>query len=175
MGRMSACILAVFCAFGLLLAQGIDEGIKSIDERGAAEILAAHNRYRGAIGLDALEWSNELALEAQRWADYLAKHNGRKIYGSGSVEQGENIWWGSSNAYTFAQMVDCWGSEEKDFSDGVYPAVSKTGKPDNVSHYTQMVWKTTTHVGCAKAVAGQYDILVCRYSPRGNIAGEKPF
>jgi hypothetical protein len=44
-------------------------------------------------------------------------------------------------------------------------------------HYTQMVWKTTTEIGCA--VAKRKDIpgyvVVCRYNPAGNMVGQKPY
>ena len=42
-----------------------------------------------------------------------------------------------------------------------------------------MVWQTTTEVGCGTASPGAgglpYSILVCRYSPPGNMAGQMPF
>ena len=51
---------------------------------------------------------------------------------------------------------------------------SATG--DNVTgHYTQMVWKGTTEVGCATASGTELTYLVCRYSPPGNIVGQKPY
>ena len=36
------------------------------------EILATHNRYRAAVGVPTLQWSDSLAAGAQQWADYLA-------------------------------------------------------------------------------------------------------
>ena len=44
-------------------------------------------------------------------------------------------------------------------------------------HFTQMVWKTTTEIGCAvgkrKDIPGY--IVVCRYNPPGNVIGQKPY
>lgn len=55
---------------------------------------------------------------------------------------------------------------------------------DTLRHYTAMVWKNTSEVGCgfvAGAVpdelgrGGGTDFLVCRYSPSGNIGSEAHF
>ena len=54
---------------------------------------------------------------------------------------------------------------------GIFPAVSSSGNWEDVAHYTQMVWPTTTHVGCALYQA-DWDYLICRYSPPGNIDGK---
>ncbi|CAN1284637.1 Pathogenesis-related protein PRB1-3 [Linum perenne] len=44
-------------------------------------------------------------------------------------------------------------------------------------HYTQVVWRRTTTIGCAKAAcsSGYGTFVVCSYSPRGNIIGQKPY
>jgi len=47
-----------------------------------------------------------------------------------------------------------------------------TGNWADVGHYTQMIWKNTTAVGCAVATGGGMDPLVCRYSPSGNFIGQ---
>ena len=54
---------------------------------------------------------------------------------------------------------------------GIFPTVSRSGNWETVGHYTQMVWPTTTRVGCAVASNASNDFLVCRYSPAGNIDG----
>jgi hypothetical protein len=38
-----------------------------------------------------------------------------------------------------------------------------------------MVWRTTKAIGCAMATTRDYDVLVCRYSPAGNLVGEAPY
>jgi len=44
-------------------------------------------------------------------------------------------------------------------------------------HYTQVVWRSTTTVGCAMAVCkdSQEQIWVCQYQKPGNWVGQKPY
>lgn len=51
--------------------------------------------------------------------------------------------------------------------------MSRSGPWSTVGHYTQMIWPTTTHVGCAIANGVRFDVLVCRYAPAGNIDGRR--
>ena len=72
------------------------------------------------------------------------------------------------------QLVGMWSDEKRMLQPGLFPAVSRTGQWEDVAHYTQMVWPTTTHVGCA-IFAADWDYLICRYSPPGNIDGKPIF
>ena len=72
------------------------------------------------------------------------------------------------------QLVNLWSREKLLMHPGVFPAVSRTGRWEDVAHYTQMVWPTTTRVGCA-IFAADMDYLICRYSPPGNIDGKPVF
>ena len=85
---------------------------------------------------------------------------------------GENLWMGTRGAFSFEAMIGGWSSERRDFVPGVFPAVSRAGSWEKVGHYTQMVWPTTTRVGCAIASNAANDYLVCRYSPAGNVIGQ---
>jgi hypothetical protein len=44
-----------------------------------------------------------------------------------------------------------------------------------VGHYTQMVWRETREVGIGMAQSKHGLYVVARYSPAGNIVGEKPY
>ncbi len=63
------------------------------------------------------------------------------------------------------------GRERGYFQPGTFPYVSRTGNWVDVSHYTQMIWSSTTRVGCAVHRSARMDYLICRYSPPGNIDG----
>ena len=132
------------------------------------EILAFHNRYRAAVGVPALRWSDSLAAGAQQWADYLAP-TGRLKHS----EVGENLAAGwHYGTYSVTQLVDTWGYEKRYFIRGIFPNVSSTGNWADVGHYTQVVWRNTTQVGCGVARRNGNTVLACRYSPPGNIVGE---
>ena len=141
---------------------------------GAEEVVQAHNKYRAEVGVPPVQWSSDLANKAQEWANYLASN--LLFQHSQSQDEGENLWIGTSHAFSFTQMIDTFGGEKQNFRFGVFPNVSKTGNWVDVGHYTQVVWKTTTQVGCAGSDGrdGNYR-FVCRYSPSGNFIGQSPY
>ena len=141
-----------------------------------ARLLAAHNSARKAVDVAPLVWSDALASSAREWAVSLAR-TGRFEHAkqpSGKAAQGENLWMGTSAAYTPEDMVGSWTSEKKYYARGIFPKVSTTKSWADVGHYTQMIWHNTTAVGCALVAGDGDDYLVCRYSPAGNWIGQDP-
>ncbi|KAJ3841064.1 PR-1-like protein [Lentinula raphanica] len=128
--------------------------------------LSDHNSIRAQHGAAALTWSNDAAAKAQQWANNCVfEHSG------GSLGPfGENLAAGTGSSYGIDQAIDSWSSEASQYN------------PSNpeASHFTQMVWKATTQVGCAVAsCSGIFDasfglasFYVCEYSPQGNVIGE---
>lgn len=50
---------------------------------------------------------------------------------------------------------------------------SRPGFSEQTGHFTQLVWKDTTTVGCGRRLCGTRGwYLVCEYWPRGNVVGE---
>jgi len=139
-------------------------------------ILAAQNGERLELGLEPLIWNDALTRSAQNWADYLAA-SGRFEHApeKRSDPQGENLWAGTKGYYSPEAMVNAWAREKRFFQPGLFPNNSTTGEVEDVGHYTQIVWRATTQVGCAKATSIHEDILVCRYAAAGNYIGEQPF
>jgi hypothetical protein len=138
-----------------------------------ARLLTAHNRERALAGVPALRWDPALAASAAAYGPTLAgighlKHSPRATRPS----QGENLWMGTRGAYTPEQMVGNWIAEKRHFRRGVFPNVSSTGQWLDVSHYTQLIWRSTSSVGCAIYPTRQKDFLICRYSPKGNRDGQ---
>jgi hypothetical protein len=136
-------------------------------------LLVAQNRERALAGVPPLQWDPALAAAALSYAPALAalgtlQHSPRES----RPGQRENLWMGTAAAYSPEQMVSTWAAERRFFRPGVFPNVSTTGNWLDVSHYTTMIWPTTTRVGCALYRTRQWDFLVCRYSPPGNIDGQ---
>ncbi|MEB3323986.1 MAG: CAP domain-containing protein [Cyanobacteriota bacterium] len=136
-----------------------------------AEILQVHNRERAAVGVAPLRWDPALAATALECAKALAASRQFR-----HCRSGENLWMGTAGRFTPAQMVQPWAAERRDFQPGTFPAVSRSGTWQAVGHYTQMVWRTTTTLGCAAATgADGLTRLVCHYAPPGNILGRPVF
>ena len=136
--------------------------------------LAQHNEARAEFGVLPLRWSDRLASEAQIWASILARGS---VMRHSSLEErgdtGENLWMGTAGYYTPQQMISHFIDEKQHFKTGRFPDVSTTGNWGDVGHYTQVIWPATKEVGCATALGGNYDYLVCRYYPAGNVMGRR--
>lgn len=149
--------------------------VPSIDDPGfQADALAAHNVERRLVGVPALVWSTKLAEEALAWAEELAKKGAMQH--APQRAHGENLWTNTANRRTVGSMVGGWSIEKNYYiPGGLHPNVSKTKDWHAVGHYTQMVWSTTTQLGCAVARANNRDFLVCRYAPIGNWVGQAAY
>ena len=138
----------------------------------AARILALHNRERQAVGAPLLMWDPVLAAAAATYGPTLASL-GRLAHAPRDSRPGqrENLSMGLVDRYGVDDLVDLWIEEKRHFQPGLFPFVSRTGNWKDVSHYTQMIWKSTTRVGCALHPANERHYLICRYSPPGNADG----
>jgi hypothetical protein len=137
-----------------------------------ARVLAVHNAARAQIGAPPLVWDNDLGTAAGQYAAQMAM-TGRFEHSDRSARRGigENLWMGTHGAYSVETMVGNWVGERAMFFPGIFPNNSRTGNWADVAHYTQLIWPTTTRIGCAIASNGRTDYLVCRYAPAGNIDG----
>jgi hypothetical protein len=138
----------------------------------AVRILASHNLERARLNVPPLQWDPQLAASAAAYGPMLASI-GRLQHSPRAMRPGqrENLWMGTRGFFSPEQMVGTWINERREFRPGVFPNVSRTGNWYDVSHYTQLIWKGTTRVGCAIHSTGRYDYLICSYSPPGNIDG----
>lgn len=134
------------------------------------KLVERHNYYRDLVGVPPLQWSDQLAAVAQNWANRLARSC--HMYHSESA-YGENIYWTSGSASP-RQVVDSWGSEKSKYNHK--NPVYKRNVGRKTGHYSQIIWRKTTHVGGAmqKCKHGG-EIWVCNYDPAGNVIGERAF
>ncbi|MGZ5879590.1 MAG: CAP domain-containing protein [Croceibacterium sp.] len=134
-------------------------------------ILDVHNAERAAVGAPPLQWNARLAQDAADYAAVLAR-TGQLVHAprEGRGIERENIEQ-ASPGWPREHMTDQWVAEKKNFMPGVFPMVSLTGNWSDVAHYTQMIWPTTTDLGCGSATGSGHEWLVCRYSPGGNKDG----
>ena len=144
----------------------------------AAQTLLVQNGERARLGVVALKWDAALARDAASWAEHLAQL-GHLEHSPDDLDdpdpEGENLWAGTSGSYSIEQMSQYWADERRFYKHGVFPDSSTTGDLDDVGHYTQMVWRSSTRVGCALVNGTADDFFVCRYGEGGNVMGEKPY
>lgn len=130
-------------------------GVSSSTDK--TRILAQHNSLRKQYGAKALTWSVWLAAAAQKSANRCEMSH--DIAALRSKNYGENLSMGVS---TWQQAIQLWSNERGKYNWGTATFQSNAG------HFTQMVWKATKKVGCAKSKCG---IWSCQYWPAGNYIG----
>ena len=150
-----------------------------------AAIIAAHNKLRAEVGVTKkLTYSKTLAVSAQAWAEHLKQANVCQMrHSAPNGKYGENLFWASAVSWTDGrkdlqkvsskQVVEDWGSEKAD-----YDYASNTCADGKMcGHYTQIVWRNMTKVGCGLAVCedAQEQVWACQYQPAGNWVGKKPY
>jgi pathogenesis-related protein 1 len=159
----------VFIVFLLAIihtSNGQTAMVASMDE--AQILLETHNHWRSEVGVPPLNWSDKLSKSALEWAISLEK---KCEFKHSKSDFGENLWKGTTGAFSTSSVVNSWASEKDDYSYAKNKC--KTGRV--CGHYTQIVWKTTTKVGCAKMMCDGMTTWVCQYDPPGNWVGEKPY
>lgn len=142
------------------------------DPAWAGQMLTEHNALRQRYNVPPLVWDDAVANGAQAWAERIALRGATPPEHRESQTIGENIVWGTAGQFTPQFLIDRWGREA-----GKYDMATNTCTPEyGCLHFTQVVWSTTTKLGCGKATTsdGKTDFVVCNYSPTGNIRGQKP-
>src|SRR5215212_1131077 len=145
----------------------------------ANSILAVHNSERAAVGVPPLVWSDGLADVARVWAEHLATI-GELVHTTDAEKEcncNENLagfkW--DEGPTAPGGGTSLWVNEKQNWHGGVL--TEENWYP--TGHYTQMVWRDTTDVGCGAAPPGAgglpYSILVCVYYPPGNYIGRAPY
>jgi uncharacterized protein YkwD len=148
-------------------------------------ILNAHNVKRALHCVPQLQGSDLLAANAQTWADGCHKDaSGTFFTHQPSNPNGENLAWGYRTFNGVAilpglspeQVVENWYGEINNY-DFNNPFLKVVGNIGINGHFTQVVWRASTLLGCAQATCpipiggGATEtgtLWVCEYSPQGN-------
>ncbi len=138
----------------------------------AQAALDFHNDMRDKHGVPALQWSTELSAVAQEWAEHLASRRQCGLQHMSNNRYGENLFGGRGRDYSALFASQRWYSEIDDFRYGPLSADQVHG----VGHYTQMIWRTTTHVGIGVArCPNGAQVIAAEYDPPGNYIGQAPY
>ncbi|XP_074358498.1 basic form of pathogenesis-related protein 1-like [Apium graveolens] len=132
------------------------------------DFLTSHNKARAQVGVGPIKWNNKVAAYAQNYA--AQRSNDCKLQHSGGP-YGENI---AEASWDFSpvEAVKIW-VDEKPFYD--YSNNKCIGH--DCLHYTQVVWRKSINLGCAKVQCknNKWFFVICNYDPPGNFAGERPY
>jgi uncharacterized protein YkwD len=148
----------------------------------ARDMVTAHNQARAQAkpapkpALPPLIWSDAAARKAASWAkECRFEHNPNR----GGF--GENLAAATPGAWTTPEVVKSWADEAVDYD--LARNTCKRGKM--CGHYTQVVWRKTSTVGCATVMCNKnspfgsahptWQNWVCNYAPPGNWVGQRPY
>uniref|UniRef100_A0AAY4AGP3 LCCL domain-containing protein n=1 Tax=Denticeps clupeoides TaxID=299321 RepID=A0AAY4AGP3_9TELE len=166
-------------------------GRRTITQGDVQVILDLHNRLRGQVyppasNMEYMVWDTELERTAEEWAETcLWEHGPAGLLPH--IGQNLGVHWGRYRPPT--SHVQAWYDEVKDYS-FPYPQECNPYCPFRCSgpvctHYTQLVWATSSRIGCAINVCHNMNVwgqiwakavyLVCNYSPKGNWWGHAPY
>jgi hypothetical protein len=155
----------------------------------------AHNVVRARLmspkpepALPLLKWSTDIAKVAQAYADKLASGgNCLNLVHSQAPGYGENLAGYQGTMAKPADVVEGWAGEEECYTfgpisvsgDDCDSACAMEQHSNGCGHYTQVVWRGTTEVGCGMATCGSGrsagEVWVCNYKAQGNIVGREPY
>ncbi|KAG8441918.1 hypothetical protein GDO86_010919 [Hymenochirus boettgeri] len=166
-------------------------GKRAITESDMKLILDLHNKLRGEVyppasNMEYMIWDAELERSAEAWADTcLWEHGPASLLPS--IGQNLGAHWGRYRPPTY--HVQAWYDEVRDYT-FPYPQECNPYCPFRCSgpvctHYTQLVWATSSRIGCAINLCHNMNVwgqiwpkaiyLVCNYSPKGNWWGHAPY
>ncbi|KAL7002930.1 hypothetical protein U1Q18_004088 [Sarracenia purpurea var. burkii] len=140
----------------------------SLAQNSPQDFVAAHNAVRAEVGIGPVTWNRTVAAYAEHYAA-LRSSNCELEHSMGPY--GENIAEGWGDEFTAVAAVKFWASEKPYYD---YDSNSCVG--DECLHYTQIVWRNTAAIGCARVRCQKEQWFVtCNYYPPGNYEGERPY
>ena len=168
-------ILATFLSSKPVMSQSIDLGTLN------KAALAQHNAYRAKHGVPAMTLDPTVSATAQAWAEKLAETD--TFEHEKPNKYGENLY----VTYSTASSMDAKALAEEAIK-GWYDEIEKysfdqPGFTSGTGHFTQVVWKGSTQLGCGAAQGTSVQdgtkfnafYVACRYNPPGNLNTAEAF
>ncbi|KNA10281.1 hypothetical protein SOVF_145660 [Spinacia oleracea] len=129
----------------------------------------AHNAARAAVGVGNIRWDERVADYARRYAN---QRRGDCVMQHSVGPYGENLASGSGAFMTGTAAVKLWVDEKVNYNYNSNTCAS--GKV--CGHYTQVVWRNSIRVGCARVRCNNgWFFVTCNYDPPGNWVGQRPY
>lgn len=131
------------------------------------DYLNAHNAARSQVTVANIIWDNTVAAYALNYANSRIS-NCDLVHSNGPY--GENLAKGSGS-FTGTAAVNLWVAEKP-----YYDYASNSCVGGQCLHYTQVVWRNSVRVGCARVkCTNGWWFVSCNYDPPGNYIGERPY
>jgi len=132
-----------------------------------------HNSFRNSAdaSIPNLVWSDTLATTA-------AQNSDKCEFAHSDSGYGENIYlgWGSQTGSSAANGASTMWAEEMERvdEDGSWACIGTGNSDTTCGHYSQMVWRDTTEIGCAVTTGCElwghtWTMVFCEYNPAGNM------
>ncbi|XVE67404.1 hypothetical protein DITRI_Ditri08aG0157700 [Diplodiscus trichospermus] len=158
---MSRISQAIFCIIGLAIVS------LSHAQDSPQDYLNAHNAARASVNVGPMTWDENVATYARNYANKLT--GDCKLVHSGGP-YGENLARSSVDLSATA-AVNMWVGERPNYD---YKSNSCVG--GECRHYTQVVWRNSVRLGCAKVRCNNGGTIIsCNYDPRGNYVNQRPY
>ena len=153
--------LQAICFLGLALLH------VSLAQSSHQDFVNAHNAARAKVGVGPIRWNYTIAAYAQNYAN---KRSGDCNLEHSEGPYGENLAEGYDNL-NGVDAVNLWIAEKP-----YYNHQSNQCVGGECLHYTQVVWRDSVHLGCARVKCHNgWMFVICSYDPPGNYEGERPF
>lgn len=139
--------------------------------------MSKHNTYRAKHHSPNITIDESLNDSAQTWAENLAS---KGVFEHSQSDNGENLYVSYTTATSIPadtladKAVTSWYNEVSSYD------YDNPGHSDTTGHFTQVVWKSSTQLGCGaargiKTMNGtkfNAFYVVCQYSPGGNVTDQ---
>ena len=131
------------------------------------DYLNAHNAARSQVSVANIIWDSTVAAYALNYSNSRIS-DCNLVHSNGPY--GENLAKGSGS-FTGTAAVNLWVAEKPHYD---YASNSCVG--GQCLHYTQVVWRNSVRVGCARVqCTNGWWFISCNYDPPGNYIGQRPY